>query len=93
MALENQEILSHREGSSTYGRGWWPLMHTLAKLRRFWMGDSFLWKANLQKLQPLLEHEQLQDSSILAYDFGMGYVKGEGNNMRGVLHCKPAVLS
>ena len=41
MALENQKILPHREEYSTYGRGWWPLMHTLAKLRKFWMGDNF----------------------------------------------------
>ena len=61
MAFKNQKILSHREEYSIYGRGWWPLMHTLAKPRRFSMGDSFPWKANLKKHQPLLEQEQLQE--------------------------------
>ena len=56
-------------------------MHTLARLRNFWMGDSFPWKANLQNIQPLLEHEKLQeekqreDRSILVCDFGTGDVK------------------
>ena len=55
MAVENLNILPHREEYSIYCRGLWTLMHTLAKLRKFWRGDSFLVKAILHKIQPLLE--------------------------------------
>ena len=56
------------------------------------MGESIPWKANLQKLQPLLEHEQLQeeqqreDSIILVCDFGMGDVKEEDPHMTDALY-------
>ena len=74
-------------------------MHALARLRRFWKGDSFLWKTSLQKLQPSLEHEQLQEgqqehvSSILVLEFGIGDVKEEGNYMTGATQYRSTTLS
>ena len=99
LTLEAHKMFSLGEKSSTHGRGWWPLMHTLAKLRNFWIGDSFPWKTNLQKLQPLLEHEQLQeeqqkkDINIPVCDFGMGDVKEEVIYMKDVLYDKSSTLS
>ena len=94
-----QKIFSLGDKYSTHGRRWWPLMHTLAKFMMFWMGDSFPWKTNLQKLQPLLEHEQLQeekqreDSIISICEFAMGDVKEGGNHMIDDLHDRLSMLS
>ena len=100
MALENQRILPHRKEYSPFCREWWPLMHALARLRRFWISDSFLWKTSLQKLQPSLEHEQLQKgqqehviSSIPVLEFGIGDVKEEGNHMKRATQYRSAMLS
>ena len=95
MSLENQKVLPHWEESSIFGRGWWPLMLTLAKLKKFLMGDIFSWKASLQKLPPSLDHKQLQRKyyNISVYDFGMGYVKEERSNMTGASHDRSTTLS
>ena len=59
LTVEAQKMFSFGEKYSTHGIGGWPLMHALAKLGKFLIGDNFSWKTNLQKLQPLLENEQL----------------------------------
>ena len=98
LALEAQKMFLLVENSSTY-RIWWPLMHALSKLRKFWIGDSFPWKTNLQKLQPLLEHGKLQkeqqrkNSSIQVCNFGMGDVKEGGNHMIYALYDRSSAVS
>ena len=69
-------------------------MLTLAKIRRFFLDDSFSWEANFQGPPLLLEHEKLHDGHgrILEDEFGMGDFKGEDNNMRRASHSRSPVL-
>ena len=70
-------------------------MLALAKIRRFFLEDSFSWGAKFQNSPLLLEHEQLHDghSSTLEAHFGMGDVKGVDNNMWGASHFRSSTLS
>ena len=49
MDLKKQRILPLRKESSMYWSIWRPLMLTLAKIRRFFLDNSFSWEANFQK--------------------------------------------
>ena len=81
VAFESQKILPHWKESSIYGKVLLVFIHTLTKIKKNWMGNSFQVKIDHPELQYFLEQKQLQerhqkwDSSTLACFFGIDHVK------------------
>ena len=57
IAFESQKILPNWKDSSIYGKLLLVFIHALAKIRRFWMGNSFQVKIDHHELQSFLEQK------------------------------------
>ena len=75
--------LPHMRKVSEYDKRLLTLLYALAKLWKFWMGNTFQEEVDLHVLQYFLGKDQLQGrqqkwgSSTPTYGFGIGHVKEE----------------
>ena len=82
-------ILPHMRNISEYDKRISTLLHTRAKLRKFWKEKTFQWEVDFHLLQSYLEKDQLQvrqqkkGDNTPTCDFGIKHVKEESHVMTG----------
>eukprot|EP00253_Pinus_taeda_P001507 PITA_01507 len=85
ISYESRKLLPQKRLYSIYEKEMLAIMHALAKLWQYLVGNKFRVRTDHNSLRFFLEQKQLQErqqkwiSKIQAYDFDIEYVKGKNN--------------
>jgi hypothetical protein len=84
---------------SSYDKEMLAIMHALTKFRQYLVGNKFVVKTDHNNLKYFLEQKDLSEcqqkwvTNVLAFDFGIEYVKGKKNIVADALSMRPTTCS
>lgn len=99
IAFESWKLFPDERLYSSYDKEMLAIMHALAKLRKYLVGNRFWVKTGHNNLRFFLEQKQLQErqqkwvSKLQAYAIVIEYVKGKHNMVDNALSRRPTSLS
>lgn len=99
IAFESRKLRNYKQRYSIYEKEMLAIMHALAKLTQYLVGNMFNVKTDHYNLRFLMEQKELSErqqkwiSKLQGYDFEIEYVKGKNNIVANALSRMPPILS